>query len=47
MRSTQNPYEQLLKFGAEAIILHSIFGGIILTANALRIAYDMIEEFKG
>ena len=45
MRRTQNPYEQLSKFVAEAIILTSIFWGIILTATALRIAYEMIEEY--
>ena len=45
MRSTQNPYEQLSKFVAEANILPSIFWGSILTAQALKIAYEMIEEY--
>ncbi len=47
MRSTQNPYEHLSKFVAEAIILPSIFWGIFLTAKALKIAYEMIEEYWG
>jgi len=46
MRSTQNPYEQFLKFVAEAIIRASISLRAILTTKALKIAYEMIEGSK-
>ena len=46
MSSSYNPYEQILKFAAEAIILTSIFWGVILTTKALKIAHEMIEECK-
>ena len=37
MSNAKNPYEQMLKFVAEAIMLTSIF---------LKIAYEIIEESK-
>ena len=46
MSNAKNPYEQMLKFVAEAIILTSIFLGAILTTKALKIAYEIIEESK-
>ena len=46
MSDAKNPYEQMLKFEAEAIILTSIFLGVILTTKALKIAYEIIEESK-
>jgi len=46
MSNAKNPYEQMLKFVAEAIILTSIFLGVILTSKAVKIAYEMIEESK-
>ena len=46
MSSSHNPYGQILKFAAEAVILTSIFWGVILTTKALMIAYEMIEECK-
>ena len=46
MSSTKNPYEQILKFVAEAITLISIFLGVTLITKALKIAYEMIEESK-
>ena len=46
MSNAKNPYEQILKFVAEAIILTSIFLGVILTSKAVKIAYEMIEESK-
>ena len=46
MSSDQNPYEQISKFAAEAIILTSIFLGTIVTTKALKIAYEMIEDSK-
>ena len=46
MSNTKNPYEQMLKFVAEAIILTSIFLGVILTTKSVKIAYEMIEESK-
>ena len=46
MSGSYNPYEQILKFAAEAIILTSIFLGVILTTIALKIAFEMIEECK-
>tara|TARA_B100001057_G_scaffold411713_1_gene427499 strand:- start:329 stop:481 length:153 start_codon:yes stop_codon:yes gene_type:complete len=47
MRSTQNPDEEILTFVAEAIILPSIFWGVILTARALKIACEMIDDSWG
>ena len=38
MSNAKNPYEQMLKFVPEAIILTSIFLGVILTTKALKIA---------
>ena len=46
MSNTKNPYEQMLKFVAEAIILTFIFLGVISTTKALMIAYEIIEESK-
>jgi len=46
MSNTHKPYEHILKFAAEAIILTSILWGVILTTKALKIAYEMIEESK-
>ena len=46
MSNAKNPYEQMLKFVAEAIILTSFFLGVILTTKALKIAYEIIEESK-
>ena len=46
MSNAKNPYEQMLKFVAEAIILTSIFLGVILPTKALKIAYEIIEESK-
>ena len=46
MSNAKNPYEQILKFVAEAIILTSIFLGVILTTKALKIGYEIIEESK-
>ena len=46
MSNAKNPYEQMLKFVAEAIILTSIFLGVILTTKALKIASEIIEEPK-
>jgi hypothetical protein len=46
MSNAKNPYEQMLKFVAEAIMLTSIFLGSILTKKALKIAYEIIEESK-
>ena len=46
MSNAKNPYEQMLKFVAEAIILTSIFLGVILTTKALKIACEIIEESK-
>ena len=46
MSNAKNPYEQMLKFVAEAIILTSIFLGVILTTKAVNIAYEIIEESK-
>ena len=46
MSNAKNPYEQILKFVAEAIILTSIFLGVILTTKVLKIAYEIIEEPK-
>mgnify|MGYP001187990851 CR=1 FL=1 len=46
MSSDQNSYEQIFKFVAEAIILTSIFLGVILTTKVLKIAYEIIEESK-
>ena len=46
MSNAKNPYEQMLKFVAEAIILTSIFLGVILTTKALKSAYENIEESK-
>lgn len=36
MSNAKNPYEQMLKFVAEAIMLTSIFLGIILTKKSLE-----------
>ena len=46
MSNAKNPYEQMLKFVAEAIILTSIFLGVILTTKALKIACEIIEDSK-
>ena len=46
MSNAKNPYEQRIKFVAEAIMLTSIFLGIILKKNVLKIAYEIIEESK-
>tara|TARA_B100000902_G_C26463654_1_gene506688 strand:- start:185 stop:337 length:153 start_codon:yes stop_codon:yes gene_type:complete len=46
MSSDQNPYEQIFKFVAEARILTSIFWGVSKTTKALKIGYEIIEEFK-
>ncbi len=46
MSNAKNPYEQILKFVAEAIILASIFLGVILTTKALKISCEIIEESK-
>ena len=46
MSNARNPYEQILKFVAEAITLTSIFLGFIFTTKALKIAYEMIEVSK-
>ena len=45
MSNAKNPYEQILKFVAEANILTSILG-VILTTKALKITNEMIEKFK-
>ena len=47
MISYQNPYEQILNFVAQAVILTSIFLAIILTTKGLKIAYELIEGSKG
>ena len=39
MSNSKNPYEQVLKFVTEAIILASIFLEVILTTKTLKIAY--------
>tara|TARA_B100000900_G_scaffold361470_1_gene334186 strand:- start:508 stop:651 length:144 start_codon:yes stop_codon:yes gene_type:complete len=44
MSNAKNPYEQIFKFVAEAIIFTSNFLGVILTKKALKMAYEMIEE---
>ena len=46
MSNAKNPYEQMLNLVAEAIILTSVFLGVILTKKALKIAYEIIEESK-
>ena len=46
MSSDQNPYDQIIKFTAEAIILTSIFLGAIVTTKALKIACEIIEVSK-
>ena len=46
MSNAKNPYEQMLTFVAEAIIITSFFWGFIVTTKALKIAYEIIEEFK-
>ena len=46
MSYAKNPYENILKYMAEANILTSFFLGVILTTKALKIAYEMIEESK-
>ena len=47
MSNAKNPYEQILKYVAEANIFTSIFFlGVILTAKALKIACEMIEKFR-
>ena len=46
MSSDQNPYEQIFNFVVEAIIITSFFWGFIVTTKALKIAYEIIEEFK-
>jgi len=46
MSNAKNPYQQMLKFVAETIILTSISLGVILTTKALKIAYEIIEESK-
>ena len=46
MSSDQNSYEQIFSFVAEAIILTSIFLGVIVNTKALKIGYEIIEEFK-
>ena len=46
MSNAKNPYEQMLKFVGEAIILTSIFLGVILTTKAVKISYEIIEESK-
>ena len=47
MISYQNPYEQILNFVAQAVILNSIFLVIIFTTKGLKIAYELIEGSKG
>ena len=47
MSSYQNPYEQILNFVAQAVILTSIFLAIILITKGLNIAYELIEGSKG
>ena len=46
MSNAKNPYEQILKYVAEANILTSFFLGVILTTKAWKIDYDIIEKFK-
>ena len=46
MSNAKNLYEQMLNFVAEAIILTSIFLGVISTTKALKIAYEIIEGSK-
>ena len=46
MSSDQNPYEQIFKFLAEAIILTLISLRVIVTTKTLNIAYEFIEESK-
>ena len=46
MSYAKNPYENILKYMAEANILTSFFLGVILTKKALKIAYEMIEKFR-
>ena len=46
MSINQNPYEQIFKFLAEAIVFTLIFMGVIVTKKALKIAYEVTEESK-
>ena len=46
MSYAKNPYEQILKYVAEANILTSFFFFFILTTKALKTAYEMIEKFR-